>query len=220
MSGNTLFMLGVIHRDKEGPSLLQYWLNRMQPDYVTLELSRYGIQFRREFGEKYEKRIEQIVTQRKERNEFYNEDSLSYLLSYVRIPYEYEVTSTYGAEHSIPFYTIDMDFFSYVKLRSIEDLLSKENIEKMLLLTEMPNGNQEMTAARLFFEKGISITQYDREMYIRDRYMSSKVQDLMKYSNDKKFLHVCGWQHLQDPSKLYSPLNPIKVFSHDKAFRI
>ncbi len=113
-----------------------------------------------------------------------------------------------------------MDFFSYVKLRSIEDLLSKENIEKMLLLTEMPNGNQEMTAARLFFEKGISITQYDREMYIRDRYMSSKVQDLMKYSNDKKFLHVCGWQHLQDPLKLYTPLNPIKVFSHDKAFRI
>jgi hypothetical protein len=220
MSGNTLFLLGVIHRDKEGPALLQYWLNRIEPDCVTLELSHYGIRFRKKFGEEYKKRIEQIVAERKERNELYNEDSLSYLLSYVKIPYEYEVTSSYGAKYSIPFYAIDMDFFSYVKLRSIEDLLSKENIEKMLSLTETPNGNQEMTAARLFFEKGISVTQYDREMYIRDRYMSSKVQDLMKRCNDKKFLHVCGWQHLQDPSNLYSPLNPFKVFSHDKAFRI
>ncbi len=107
MSGNTLFMLGVIHRDKEGPSLLQYWLNRMKPDSVTLELSRYGIQFRREFGAKYEKRIEQIVTQRKERNQSYNEDSLSYLLSYVRIPYEYEVTSTYGSLN-IVFHSIQL----------------------------------------------------------------------------------------------------------------
>ena len=146
--------------------------------------------------------------------------ALSSLLSYVNIPYEYEVTSVYGTAHSIPFYTIDIDFFSYVKLRNIEDLLSEENIEKTLSLTETSNGNQEMTAARLYFEKGISLSEYDREMYIRDRFMSSKIRDLMKYCNDKKFLHVCGWQHLQDPSNLYSSFNPIKVFSHDKTFCI
>lgn len=220
MSGNTFVMLGVIHRDTEGPSLLKYWLNRIQPDSVTLELSHYGVRFRRKFSEKYTKRIDQIVMRCAERGKSYNEDSLSYLLSYINIPYEYEVTSTYGAEHSIPFYTIDMDFFSYMKLRNIEDLLSEENIEQMLLFAETPNRNQAITAARLFFEKGITITEYDREMYIRDRYMSSKIRDLMKYCNNKKFLHVCGWQHLQDPSGVYTPLHPIKVFSHDKTIRI
>lgn len=220
MSGNTLFMLGVIHRDKEGPSLLRYWLNRIQPDSVTLELSYYGIRFRKKFSEKYTKRIDRIATRCAERSTFYNEDSLSYLLSYIHVPYEYEVVSAYGSEHNIPFYTIDMDFFSYIKLRRIEDLLSEENIEQMLLLTETPNSNLEITAARLFFEKGISLNKYDTEMYIRDRYMSSKIRDLMKYCKNKKFLHVCGWQHLQDPSGVYTPLNPIKVFSHDKTICI
>jgi len=220
MSANTLFMLGVIHRDKEGPSLLEYWLNRIQPDAITLELSHYGMRFRREVGDECRRRIETIVMSRKERGESSNMTALLSLLSYVNIPYEYEVTSVYGAEHCIPFYTIDIDFFSYVKLRNIEDLLNKENIEKTLSLTETSNGNQEMTAARLYFEKGISLSEYDREMYIRDRFMSSKIRDLMKYCNDKKFLHVCGWQHLQDPSNLYSSFNPIKVFSHDKTFCI
>ena len=72
--------------------------------------------------------------------------------------------------------------------------------------------------ARLYFEKGITTKQYDREMYIRDRYMSAKIQELMERAPDKKFLHVCGWQHLNDPFGLYNPYNPTKVFSYDKAF--
>jgi hypothetical protein len=218
MAEGQFIMLGIIHRDEDGLAILKDWLARIKPDVVTLELSHYGIRFRREFGEEYKRRIDRILMQRKERGEPSNKGALASLLSYISIPYEYEVTSEYAAEKGISFYLIDMDFFSYVKLKSIEDLLSEENIEKMLSLTDAPNGSQEMAAARLYFEKGITIVQYDREMYIRDRYMSSKVQDFMKHSNGKRFLHVCGWQHLQDPSNVYFSLNPIKVFSHDKAF--
>ena len=218
MPVSQFFMLGVIYRDVEGPGLLKDWLERIRPDVITLELSHYGIRFRREFGEEYKKRIGRILRKRKERGEPFNKEALSSLLSYVSIPYEYEVASAYSVEHSAPFYLIDMDFFSYVKLRSIEDLLSEKNIETVLSLTDASDSSQELTTARLFFEQGIKIAQYDREMYIRDRYMSSKIQDFMKHSNDKRFLHVCGWQHLQDPSNFYLPLNPIKVFSHDKAF--
>jgi hypothetical protein len=218
MSVSKFFMLGVIHRDAEGPVLLKNWLDRIRPDVITLELSHYGIRFRREFGEEYKERIGRILMQRKERGEPFNKEALSSLLSYVSTPYEYEVASAYAVEHSAPLYLIDMDFFSYVRLRSIEDLLSEKNIEKVLSLTDASDSSQEMTTARLFFEKGIKIAQYDREMCIRDRYMSSKIQDFMKHSNGKRFLHVCGWQHLQDLSNFYFPLNPIKVFSHDKAF--
>jgi hypothetical protein len=217
MPVSQFFILGVIHRDIEGPALLRDWLDRIRPDVVTLELSHYGIRFRREFGEEYKRRIDRILMHRKERGEPSNKEALASLLSYISIPYEYEVTSEYATENGIPFYLIDMDFFSYMKLRAIEDLLSEENIEKALALDEMANGNQETALARLYFEKGIEIAQYDREMYIRDRYMSSKIQDFIKGNHYRKFLHVCGWQHLQDPSNLYFPLNPIKVFSHDKA---
>jgi hypothetical protein len=218
MDTSRLFLLGVIHRDEDGPSLLRDWLARIKPDLVTLELSHYGLRFRRELGEEYEKRIERVVSQLRGKGEPLNKDGLASLLSYVKIPYEFDVTSTYAAERGVPFRLIDMDFFSYVKLRAIEELLSEENIEKVLTRTEGQNGNQKTATARLYFEKGIKIVPYDREMYVRDLHMVSKIKDLMKNHPGKRFLHVCGWQHLDDPSNLYGIFNPTKVFSHDKAF--
>jgi len=104
-----------------------------------------------------------------------------------------------------------------VKLRAIEDLFSEENIERVLTRTEEPNGHQEKATARLYFEKGIKIVPYDREMYVRDRYMTAKIKDLMKNNPNRRLLHVCGWQHLEDPSNLYGIFNPTKIFFHDKA---
>lgn len=220
MGSNTLFMLGVIHRDDSGPALLKDWLERIRPDVITLELTHYGIRFRRELGGEYKKAIKHVATQREERGDPVNGEAVSSLLSYLSIPYEYEEASAYAAQQGAPFYLIDMDFFSYVKLRTIEDLVNEKNVEMMLAEKPGLNGSQEMIAAKLYFEKGVTITQYDREMYIRDRYMSSRIQNLMKGSIGRNFLHVCGWQHLQDPYGLYSHFNPIKVFSHDKTFCI
>jgi hypothetical protein len=218
MDASRLFLLGVIHRDENGPALLKDWLARIKPDVVTIELSHYGLRFRRELGEEYKRRIEQVVSQLRGKGEPLNKDGLTSLLTYVNTPYEFDVVSEYAAEQGIPFSLIDMDFFSYVKLRAIEDLFSEENIEKVLTRTEEgPNGNQEKAAARLYFEKGIKIVPYDREMYVRDRYMTARINDLMKNNPNRRLLHVCGWQHLEDPSNLYGIFQPTKVFSHDKA---
>ena len=218
MDTGRLFLLGVIHRDEDGPALLKDWLDRIKPDVVTIELSHYGLRFRRELGEEYKKRVGEIVTQLNENGQKYNEEALASLFAYVNTPYEFDVVSAYAAEQGIPFSLIDMDFFSYVKLRAIEDLFSEENIEKVLTRTEGPNGNQEKAAARLYFEKGIKIVPYDREMHVRDRYMIAKIKDLMNNNPNRRLLHVCGWQHLEDPSNLYGIFKPTKVFSHDKAF--
>jgi len=216
MLAGTFFMLGVIHRDREGPALLQYWLDRMRPDVITLELSHYGIRFRRELGEGYKERIGRIVAKRTKRGELCDDEAFASLLSYVSIPYEYDCASSYAVEHKTPLYLIDMDFFSYVKLRAIEDLVCEENVDMMLEGGRGPNDNQEIALARLYFDKGIIVSQHDREMQVRDKYMSTIITDLMNRQPDRIFLHVCGWRHLQDPSNLYSQLKPIKVFSHDK----
>jgi hypothetical protein len=217
MADGQFFMLGVIHRDENGPALLKDWLARIKPDVVTLELSHYGIRFRRELGEQYKRRVGEIVTQLNENGQKYNEEALASLFAYVNTPYEFDVVSVYASENEIPFYLIDMDFFSYVKLRAIEDLLSEENIKKTLASAEGSNGSQELSLARLYFDKGIKIVPYDREMYVRDRYMTAKINDLMKNNPNRRLLHVCGWQHLEDPSNLYDIFKPTKVFSHDKA---
>ncbi|MCX5803995.1 MAG: hypothetical protein NTU69_10785 [Proteobacteria bacterium] len=216
-SPNTkFFILGVIHRDEEGPQLLREWMERAKPDVVTLEFSNYGLTFRKERGAELKMMIDKVLEALRDDNEPYKKEAPSALFSYVDMPHEYEVATKYCNERNIPLYLIDMDVFSYLKLQKVDDLLSEENIKKLLCEKEGNDNHNEKTLAKMFFEKGIEVVSYTDEMYVRDKYMSDRIAILMKYHKDKRFLHVCGWQHLQDPHNLYSSLNPIKVFSYDK----
>jgi hypothetical protein len=216
MAESRFIMLGVIHGDQAGPCLLEDWLHRIRPEVITLEFSQYGLQLRRERGEAYRGRIQQVRDRLEENGDPCSREAESMLTSYISLPYEFEAASVYASEHAVPFYLIDMDFFSYLKLRKIDELMSEDNIRKVLSDVEGPIGNQEEAMAGLFFEKGLKAFPYDDEMYIRDKYMAEKIRVLMEYHTNRRFLHLCGWRHLLDPSNVYAALEPTKVFSHDK----
>ncbi|OPY80298.1 MAG: hypothetical protein A4E65_01528 [Syntrophorhabdus sp. PtaU1.Bin153] len=216
MDDNRLFMVGVIHRDKEGPALLRNWVEQIDPDVITLELSRYGVQLRMDRGKEFRARIHKVLRGLEADGVFPNEEAVSMLLAYLAIPYEFEVAARYAGPRGIPLHLVDMDFFSYVKLQKIEELLSEENIRRMACQDTLSDEGKEKVMARLVFEKGLKIAPYDDEMYVRDKYITGRIRLLMEDHSNKKFLHVCGWQHLQDPANLYGPLNPAKVFFYDK----
>ncbi|MCX5813394.1 MAG: hypothetical protein NT178_12750 [Proteobacteria bacterium] len=213
-----LFILGVIHRDDRGAELLQKWLSSITPEVITLEFSNYGLTFRKERGMEYKKRLEAVLNKMKDDNEPYNRDALSQLFAYINMPYEYEVTSRYAEEHNASLHLIDMDDFSYLKLQKTDELFEEKNIRQLLYGETGTGGSKEKAAARLFFEKGVRVFPYTDEMYIRDKYVSSRISVLMKHHKHKQFLHICGWQHLQDPYGLYAPFNPGKAFFYDKTF--
>ncbi|MCX8021826.1 MAG: hypothetical protein N2745_03545 [Syntrophorhabdaceae bacterium] len=216
----SLYMIGVIHRDEEGRDLLNRWLSTISPEVITLEFSKYGLAFRMEKGDTYKRKVMDVIDTLEGKHETYDKNALSFLLSSIEIPYEYDVASVYAKERHIPLYLIDMDVFSCLKLKKMEELFEERNIMDLLVgLKGMKNG-KEKALARLFFEKGLRLVSYTDEMYIRDMYMSKKIEILMKHYKNRKFLHICGWQHLDDPYKLYERLNPVKVFVYDKAIRI
>jgi hypothetical protein len=215
-----LVILGVIHRDQNGLELLNQWMAAIQPQVITLEFSKYGMTFRRERGSFYRERIEGVYNRLKKGNLPCYDNALSALFSYIEMPYEFEGASQYHTVHNVPLYLIDMDIFSYLRLKEIEMFLSVENIERMLSEDNKDSLGREKTLARLYFEKGVKPAPYTDEMYVRDRYMTNKIGVLKKYYKAKRFLHIAGWQHLQDPYNLYGPLKPIKVFFYDKTLCI
>lgn len=215
-----LFVLGVIHRDDDGPELLHDWLARIMPDVITLEFSNYGLEFRKRKGDEYRRKIKDVLDKMGYNEEAREMKSLSSLVSFIDLPYEYEVASRYAGEHNASLYLIDMDAFSYLKLRKAGELFDENNIRQILSGPDAPAGGKEKAAAKLFFEKGIKLSSYDDEMYVRDKFMSDRISILMKHHTDKKFLHICGWQHLEDPHRLYAPLHPLKVFLHDETLCI
>lgn len=209
------YMLGVIHRDARNPVLLPRWIARIGPGIITLEFSQYGLMFRKENRDRYKKRIDEVLKKLKNDTMHYNEAAVQDLESFINVPDEYEILSGYSAEQHIPFYLIDMDLFSYLKLQKAEELFAAENIERLLTGTDAGISSCEAAMARLFFNSGLKGVPYDEEMYVRDKYMADRLSLLMKRSPDKRLLHVAGWRHLEDPYHLYAPLNPLKVFPYD-----
>jgi len=217
-STNRLFILGVIHRDDRGAELLNGWLSSIMPEVITLEFSNYGLLFRKERGMEYKRRLQEVLDKIRADNEPCNEDGLSQLFAYINMPYEYEVASMYAEEHNALLHLIDMDSFSYLKLQEIDELFEENNIRQILYREAGTGGSNEKVAARLFFEEGIKVFPYTDEMHIRDKYVSSRISALMEHHKHKRFLHICGWQHLQDPYGLYARFNPGKAFFYDKTF--
>jgi len=217
---NKLIMLGVIHRDEKGSQLLLQWLERIMPHIVTLEFSNYGLTFRRKNGKEYKKNIMEVLKKIKGYNRKYNTEALANLLSYADVPYEYKIASRYIKKHGGFLYLIDPDIFSCLKLKNSEELFHPANVEKLLCSGECQRKGNEKAMAKLFFEGGIMVAPYTEEMHTRDRHMRDKISILMRSRKGKRFLHICGWRHLEDPHNLYAPLNPEKVFIYDKTVRI
>lgn len=212
-----VIILGVIHRDEKGRELLDRWLKVIEPQVITLEFSMYGMEFRKEKGPFYKKRIEEVYNRLKKTNLPCYDNALTMVLSYVAMPYEFELAREYGRQNTAPVYLIDMDLFSFLKLRRIEEFLSEENLERQLSIGGGERAGYEQAMARLYFERGVKASPYPVEMYVRDRYMSRKIAILRRYHKGKRLLHICGWRHLEDPCGLYAPHGPKKVFIYDKA---
>jgi hypothetical protein len=213
-----LAILGVIHRDQEGSLFLARWLDAWRPEVITLEFSSFGLHFRQNNGEALKTRVQGIADVMRSEGRRVDESALTSVLAYMDPSFEFSVASTFAERHSLPLFLVDDDRFSRRKLAVMEELVSRENLEKLLSGPVHYDYRHEKALARLFFEHGLNVLPYTTEMEVRDREMRDRIQALMACHSSARFLHICGWEHLRDPFNLYDLLNPTKVFIYDKAF--
>ncbi len=211
-------MLGVIHGDKDGKPLLDKWLESAVPDIVTLEFSRYGLNFRLSKGKALRKRAGELMGELRDEGLRIDESAREALFGYIDLPLEFTAASEYCDRSGAQLFLVDVDRFSSANLNRIDEVIEKENL-RMFLGSEQPKGRQK-AIARLFFEEGIKTFFYTEEMRVRDRAMSKKIGRLVRRRKAARAVHVCGWQHLADPFGFYAALNPKKAFIYDKALCI
>jgi hypothetical protein len=211
----TFHILGVIHRDKDNGRIIGDWLNKIKPQVITLEFSRYGLMFRKEKGPLYRKKLESVLAQMRHDREAYDEEALSFLNAYIDPPSEYEAASFYCNENNASLHLVDMDHFSYMKLKDIDELYGEKNIKNVIAAQGDHTTSRERIMARLFFDSGIQTAPYTEEMLLRDRYMGRRLNTLLQDHKGKRIAHITGWQHLKDPYNIFAPFNPVKVFPYD-----
>jgi len=214
-SPGKFFMLGIIHRDRRNDRLLGEWIEKLRPEVITLELSPYGLAFRRSLGGVYRRKIDDICDGLRLEGHACLSPELEDLYSYVEIPREYEIAGDYCRRTNACVYPVDMDLFSFMKLRQIDELISRENIRKNLSEKERRGGSAQEVLAGLYFRSGVTAFSYSEEMMLRDRFMCHGIGLLRKRFCEKRFLHIAGWQHLKDPLNLYAQFQPVKIFPYD-----
>lgn len=214
-SPDRLFMLGIIHRDKSNDAIILTWVERIKPDVITIEISPYGLAFRQILGPVYREKIDTICRQlQSEQGDDVCED-LKDLYAFIEVPPEYTVCHDYCVRNRASLFPVDMDHFSFIRLRNIDELIDIENIRKISAHRPRNNVSSEHVIAGLFFKSGITAFTYDAQMEIRDRYMSRKIALLKRHFGDRRFLHIAGWKHLKDPLNIYDPFRPVKIFAYD-----
>ncbi len=215
-------MLGTVHRDQEGGTLLSQWLHCIRPDLVTLEFSHYGMRFRQRWASVLHERLERSLEKLGFASEESRRDAAGALYEYIDLPYEYTEAARYAERWGASMHLLDLDTFSLLNLTHLDELLDEENL-KAWLGSDRADGDRcakERALARLFVDKGVRAFEYTAEMVERDRHIAASISFLGRRHKGKRILHVCGWRHLADCGGLYRSLNPIKVFIHDRTLRV
>jgi hypothetical protein len=213
-----LVMLGVIHRDPGGAAALRRWLDRIAPEVITLEFTRYGLEFRQRTAESFKKKVRRVAAGLEKSGRPVNPENLFSVISFLDPPYEYTVACEYCHEQGRKLYLVDLDVFSYSNLSGIGEFMEEENIESLLAGREAESRQKELAFARMSLDRGISVFPYTHEMYLRDRAMRDRIAMLMTQRKGKRFLHISGWQHLKDPFSLFACCKPRKAFVYDETF--
>jgi hypothetical protein len=208
-------MLGIIHRDRRNVELLEKWIDALTPGVITLELSPYGLAFRQAMGEVYRKRIDDIVRSLRSEGCLFPPGDLDDLYSYVDVPAEFAIADEYCRRSGARLYPVDMDFFSRMRLQGIDELISRENMEKSAAFRAPEGRGTESVLASLYFRSGVTAFSYTDEMALRDGYMCRGIEVLARRFSGKSFLHIAGWRHLMDPLGLYARFHPVKIFPYD-----
>ena len=107
-------------------------------------------------------------------------ETLDALLAYIALPSEFTAASGFAQARGIPLYLVDMDGHSRSHLGRMDELLATENLAKLLCGTAPEGRSFELAAARLFFEKGVSLFSYTEEMRARDSHMRDRIGELME----------------------------------------
>lgn len=185
-----LVLVGTVHRHPAGYRALLELLREERPGVVSVEVSPYGLRFRR-------KRAHSL-------------DALpAHALPLMEIPYEFRAAKDWGKEASVPVVPVDLCTVSKGLLRQAHAFLRDPSPPLMdyrahLLLAK--RCWEDPILARLYV-KGLSPK--------RERALAKRIWDLLNHHPGKKLLHISGWVHLLDaPGTLYrllSGLNPRRI---------
>jgi hypothetical protein len=199
-SGRTL--IGVVHRDPDGEDRLRRLLDELRPELITVEVSPYAVEYRRQHGARLLRLLDELTPPGKEHH-----GEIEGIRETLLIPFEARATWGYAAEHPAKVELVDDSELSRDLLDDVErELLTPENVK---LLAERPDFSLRRTvdsfyrrAHRLMKDEPVSPARlgFSAErlalLELRDEQMESRVRALLAAREGARWAHIGGVFHL------------------------
>lgn len=230
----TLTLLGTVHRDPQGITRLAKDLARLKPEIITLEFSRYGLTYRRRkkkiLTEKLLRGLQEIRETENVRiaelKGLLRSTGIGGIAALIDLPFEYKGARFYSRRHDLPLYLLDLSSSSRRLLSHIDELLSQENLQKVMAFEAAPLQETVMReykhAEELLFRgrqsPWLQSISTDEDWQKREYDMADRIRKTVEKHQGRHIVHISGWQHLL-PSKgtlfnLLEDLTPQRILLH------
>jgi hypothetical protein len=195
-------MIGVVHRDPDGERRLLAALEARRPDLITLEVSRYAIDFRQQRGAELLARLEAATPPgRAEHGE------MQAIRETLRVPFEARAAWKYAETHAAAIELVDDSELSRELLAEVEsELLTPENLRALVERPDVPLtravdsfyrrtrrllADEPVAPARL----GFSPARFAL-LEVRDENMEIAIRRALAAHPGARWLHVGGVFHI------------------------
>ena len=203
----SLLLVGTVHLDPRGPDKLRELLEQLEPTWITVELSRYGLEYRRRVGRRHLEALADALATGG--GSAPPSDRVLALQRLLQLPYEYVECARRAEALGVPVDPIDLSRHSYSKLRVLSEVLSPNNLEQLAADREFRLSRaameQQLLARRYFHDANLFVYHFrgpeKAELSERGAAMAGALARRIKRAGGGPVVHVGGWHHLLRPGE-------------------
>jgi hypothetical protein len=205
-------LLGTSHRDPRGVTRLVQALKGLKPHVITLEFSNYGLRYRikkkRSLNRSLLRGLHEIRgvdrLRLSELKTLLRTTGIGGARAVLDLPFEYKGARFYSLRQSIPLYCVDISSYSRQLLGKIDELLSPENLKKVIAFETAPlheTITREYKQAERLLLNGrqspwMHLVLADEVWRKRERIMAGRIRKIAEKFTGRHIVHIAGWRHL------------------------
>ena len=214
MQDKELILIGTVHRDPRGAEKLRKILTKARPMTVAVEVSPYGIFYRRRNGRRLLRRLMRTVKPLSEDLQVFWQGwgQIHAIRTQIQLPFEYRISLNYCRDTGATLSCVDSSTWSKRWIDSHWDhLLSRENLEA--LLAESPK-DQKQEVSRDYKMAALLLRSQEEPLVPvfaktwsanlhwqqREADLARLLEGLYDRVDTGRLAYVGGWQHLLGPN--------------------
>jgi hypothetical protein len=202
-------MVGTVHRDPKGFGRLLRILEREDPDFITVEISPFALEFRAMQAAHFRALLRENLRkiQREEGTSyrrFLSHGEIQGIFLLLRVPFEWRAAERFANKRKIGLKAIDLSAFSEEKLARVSELIHPDNLQALLRSDQPPIDNQvewQYKRAQTLWNFTAATGSISEEAQEREEHMGGEIRSLIEKGNRWKILHIGGWEHLLPASQ-------------------